>query len=264
MTGWAHCSADIKNFVEDFVADIRRITVDNFAGAYLHGSLAMGGFNSQSSDVDILVVTERSVTLDEKRKLAELLLQCSSHPYPIEISILAAHQLVKWKHPTSYEFHYSEMWRAKYELDLERGSQEFLNHQSQRDADLAAHLTVTRERGVCLAGQPIGKIIPFIPREHYLDSILRDFCDCLDNITATPIYSVLNLVRVYWYARDGVISSKEEAGEWALFNLPEEFKSTVQKVIDNYSNAASVSEFTATELSALRDYIEQETSKFLS
>lgn len=263
MTSWATCSAGVTNFVNDLVADIKRISAGDCIGVYLHGSLAMGGFNPQSSDIDVLVVTNRSLTLDDKRKFAKLLLECSGHPYPIEISVLSEQQLLNWNHPSSYEFHYSEMWRAKYELDLTRGSQEFLDQQNQRDGDLSAHLTVTRERGICLSGKPISEIIPSIPRQHYLDSILSDFYDCLDRITETPIYSVLNLVRVYLFAKDGVVSSKKEAGEWALSKLPERFEPTVQKVIENYTNSTSGVEFTTQELFTLKDYIEEQTSKFL-
>ncbi|QSO54269.1 DUF4111 domain-containing protein [Alicyclobacillus curvatus] len=255
MTSWTNCPTDVANFVNDLITDITRICAGTFTGGYLHGSLAMGGFNPQSSDIDILVVTNRSVTLADKRHLAELFLERSGHPYPIEISILTEQQLLDWKHPSPYEFHYSEMWRTKYELALTLGSQEFFDHRGNQDVDLAAHLTVTKERGICLSGKPISEAIPFIPREHYLDSILSDFHNCLDNIIETPIYSVLNLVRVYLFAKAGLVSSKIEAGEWALLNLPEEFEPTIQKVVEKYSNARSSVCFSPQELTLLRDYV---------
>lgn len=264
MTSWTTCSIDVTSFVNVLVKDITRVCGGNSIGVYLHGSLAMGGFNPRSSDVDVLVVTNHSLTLNDKRKFAALFLERSGHPYPIEISILTEGQLSAWSHPSPYEFHYSEMWRAKYELDLTRGSHEFLDRRSNQDGDLAAHLTVTKERGICLSGKPISQTIPSIPRQHYLDSLLSDFHDCLDNIIETPIYSVLNLVRVHLFAKAGVVSSKMEAGEWALFNLPKEFKPTVQKVIERYSDTTTSVDFAPQELYLLRDYMEEQTLKLLN
>lgn len=172
--------------------------------------------------------------------------------------------MLNWNHPSRYEFHYSEKWRAKYELDLTRGSREFLDHQNRQDGDLAAHLTVTKERGICLSGKPISEAVLSIPRQHYLESILSDFYDCLDNTTETPIYSVLNLVRVYLFVKDGMVSSKREAGEWTLLNLPETFKPTIQKAVEKYSKATSSVDFTPQELSLLKAYIEEQTSKLLT
>jgi len=60
----------------------------NLAGLYLHGSLAMGCFNPACSDVDLLAVTRRGMTVETKRRVAELLLKTSGAPSPIEISFL--------------------------------------------------------------------------------------------------------------------------------------------------------------------------------
>ena len=45
------------------------------------------------------------------------------------------------------------------------------------DYDLAAHITVIRQVGICLCGKPIAAVFEQVPRENYLDSICRDVQD---------------------------------------------------------------------------------------
>src|SRR5690606_19472464 len=109
---------DIKNFIYNFKEGIKEVVNDNFVGFYLHGSLAMGGFNPKCSDIDVLVVTNKQMIVEQKRNLAYFFLNYSNSPYPVEISFLNKEQLMEWQHPCLYDFHYSEFWRKQYEDEL--------------------------------------------------------------------------------------------------------------------------------------------------
>ncbi len=62
----------VAHLVEEIVACHRAQLGQNLVGIYLHGSRATGD-HGPSSDVDYLVVVERPLSLDQKRKLvAEL------------------------------------------------------------------------------------------------------------------------------------------------------------------------------------------------
>ena len=89
---------------------------------------------------------------------------------------------------------------------------------------------------------------------------ISDYQDCLKNVEADPVYCVLNLIRVYWYIEEGVISSKLEAGEYGLTSFPQEYKETIRKVIENYQGNR-VREFHKEELTSIRDYIQSEVEK---
>jgi Domain of unknown function (DUF4111) len=87
----------------------------------------------------------------------------------------------------------------------------------------------------------------------------------LENIEEDPVYSVLNMIRVYWYLREEVISSKYEAGEWAVKSMPDEFKPAIQKIVGIYSSAANDHpDIDFTKLYDLRDYIDGEVQKLTS
>ncbi|MEW9676394.1 aminoglycoside adenylyltransferase domain-containing protein [Lentibacillus sp. L22] len=101
---------------------------------------------------------------------------------------------------------------------------------------MAAHVTITNHRGICVVGDPIGKVFPLVPRSNYISSIVGDFQDCLQSIEDEPVYCSLNMIRVYWYLKEGVISSKLEAGNWGLKTLPQDLRIIVRKVVDIYTD----------------------------
>lgn len=261
---WKTCPSEVKDFVFHLNKSMKEIIKDNYLGFYIHGSLAMGGFNPKSSDVDVLVITHQSLEVEDKRKVAWFLLNYSNSPYPIEISFLNTDQLRHWQHPSAFDFHYSEFWRERYENDLLNGTYQYINADIHSDGDLAAHLTITYQRGVCVEGKPIKEVFPLVPRADYISSILGDYHDCLKNIEKDPIYCSLNLIRVFWYLKEGVVSSKQEAGNWGLKTFPKDVRITIRKVVNSYKNGNGTNTFEKDELVSLRNYISDKVQKLLS
>lgn len=48
---------DVQEIIETLVRQIKSVLADNLEGLYLKGSLALGDFNPETSDVDLLVIT---------------------------------------------------------------------------------------------------------------------------------------------------------------------------------------------------------------
>src|SRR5690606_28823668 len=139
--------SEIRDFLDSLISEIRRQTEVPVTGVYLHGSLAMGGFNPKRSDIDLLVVTKDPIAWETKKKLVSLFLSRSSRPYPVEISFLNLSQLGTWQFPTPYDFHFSEFWRERYEHDESEGLG--INAEEKTDVDLAAHFMILNHRGIC-------------------------------------------------------------------------------------------------------------------
>lgn len=255
---WETCSKEVREFAYHLLDRTKEIVAEKLVGFYVHGSLAMGGFNPKSSDIDILVVTTDSLSIETKRMLAKLFLECSNNPFPVEVSFLNEVQLKNWKYPTPFDFHYSEHWRKRYEEELEKGTMLYFNDLPREDADLAAHITITNHRGIIIWGRTIPEVFPIVPKTHYISSIMADFEDCLENIVRDPVYCTLNLIRVYWYVREGSICSKQEAGNWGLTVFPTEFHPTIRQVISTYESDGQHHYFDANDLIAIRDFIKRE------
>jgi streptomycin 3"-adenylyltransferase len=226
-------------------------------GIYLHGSLAMGCFNPNHSDLDLLVVTAECMRLTMKRQIIEYLLVCSQQPQPIEISFLARTQLRPWQYPTPFDLHYSEMWRASYTRDLAAGAWQAWDANQQRDPDLAAHITIINQRGNCITGAPVTAIFPSVPDYDYRASIAADIQDSLASIVTNPVYTILNCCRTYAYVRDGHVLSKAEGGDWAIQALPADFRTTVTTALAVYRSDAGCQSFDTQMLDAFATYMRQ-------
>ena len=239
---WANAPDVIRRQVENFRDGVMHILGDNLSGVYLHGSLAMGGFNPAHSDLDMLVVTGQGLG-EPARAIAELVLKISGDPNPLEVSFLREAHLHPWQYPTPFDFHFSEDWREKITPELQGGQLALWSgNPAPTDPDLAAHITITRARGICLAGKPIAEVFPEVPRADYLDSILGDFDFARERINENPVYAVLNFCRIYGYVLEGRLDSKAEAGAWALDHLPE-YRSLIQAALTMYRGEEASARF---------------------
>lgn len=237
---WADCPPEIRRQVEQFVQTTAHLLGENLAAVYLHGSLALGGFNPARSDIDLLIVEREGMVLETKRVFAELVLRTSLDPIKMELSVLREGDLHPWRHPARFDFHYSEMWREKTNDELAGGAwQRWNDGDLPRDPDLAAHITITRKRGLCLMGRPIAEALPDVPRADYLASILYDFDDMAEGIIGDPVYYLLNACRIYAYALEGAILSKDEAGAWAGSCLPPPDAELVRRALAIYRGEAA-------------------------
>lgn len=255
--GWANGPAPMRAQVMGFRDALADALGSNLAGLYLHGSLAMGCFNPACSDVDLLAVTRRGMTVETKRRVAELLLKTSGAPSPIEISFLREASLRLWEYPTPYDFHYSQDWHKKPRHELSSGEWQTCNNQPRTDADLAAHITVTLHRGICLYRKPIVEMFPSVPVEDYWASLLADFEWGHERLGQNPVYFILNACRIYAYVREGRICSRDEGGAWAASILPGEFRETVGRALEIYRGDKPGGPFEAATLARFAAYMRE-------
>jgi streptomycin 3"-adenylyltransferase len=104
-------------------------------GAYLFGSAVLGGLRPRS-DVDVLAVTRRASTADEKRQLVAALLDVSGTPRPVELTLVAQPDVRPWRYPPRRDFQFGEWWRTEFEAgDLEPWAE-------PTDPDLASLITM--------------------------------------------------------------------------------------------------------------------------
>jgi predicted nucleotidyltransferase len=261
--GWHNCPATVREQVDLLPSRLSAILAERLIGIYLHGSLAMGCFNPSRSDLDVLVITSDTLSLTTKRQLIEHLLSCSQRPQPIEISFLARSQLLPWRYPTPYDLHYSETWREAFIQDLTTGAWQAWHTDQQYDPDLAAHITVTNARGICLVGEPIPAVFPAVPDGDYRASIAGDIRDSLETIAANPVYAVLNCCRTYAYHQEGHIFSKEEGGRWALQVISPPLRETVISALAAYRSDAEEQAFNPDALMSFATYMRRELAPLL-
>lgn len=224
---------------------------DALAGVYVHGSIAFGCFTWETGDVDFLIVVHRSITHDEKVSLMKALLdlEASAPPKGLEMSVVLLSACRQITHPAPYELHYSSAYRESCRADVAAHCERLHGC----DVDLAAHFTVVRAAGYALCGLPVEAVFAPVPREAYVDSIMRDIESAREDIIANPVYVALNLCRVLAYLHDGLVLSKKQGGAWGIKHLPEAYHVLIQAALDAYEHRRASSDLSDFQLTGFAD-----------
>ncbi|WP_165423000.1 aminoglycoside adenylyltransferase domain-containing protein [Ktedonosporobacter rubrisoli] len=255
--GWSTCPVPIRTQVKTLSERLQNMLGIELVSIFLHGSLAMGCFNPERSDLDLLIITAQGLSVTAKRAIMELLLQLSNAPRPIEISFLVLPNIHPFRHPLPFDLHYSEDWRKKTSEELADGSWRDWNKHERYDYDLAAHITITRRRGLILYGKPAIEVLPTVPGEDYARAIIGDYWDARDSREQYPVYFVLNACRVYAYLKGGHIFSKDEGGSYGLDALPATFSGLIQHALEDYRGEGQARPYAAPELATFASFMDQ-------
>ena len=222
------------SMISRFTEMAKKILKERLTGIYLHGSAVMGCYQPKKSDLDFLVVVNTALGDSEKRRFMDSLLDLDDAcpGKGIEMSIVTDDVCNPFVFPTPFILHYSRMHTGWYR----RNPEDYIRKMNGTDKDLAAHITVIRDRGICLYGLPIHKVFGKVPEAAYLDSILDDVSGAENEIADNPMYLILNLTRVLGYLREQIILSKKEGGTWALEKLPERYHPLIRSALDEYES----------------------------
>jgi streptomycin 3"-adenylyltransferase len=222
------------------VAELEALLHERLVAVMLHGSLAMGCYYPPKSDLDVLVVVSDLPDERERKATYDLLARHdATRPYTagLEVSVIRARDAAHPVHPLPYLAHYGSGTTCLQAL---------VDGSAPLDADLAAHLMVTKQRGLSLYGPSPAELIGPIDWSDYLAAVRYDIDELLsgDAITKSPRYAVLNLCR--WLMMDGgrerLVPSKEEAALWAIARLPGQQRAVVELALEAYRSAAPVPE----------------------
>lgn len=206
---------------------------NSLVGIYLHGSMAMGCFNPNLSDIDLLVIVKDKSSVNTYKSIAKELILIEDELQTakgFELSVVLEAHILDFIYPTPFEFHYSAFHKEKYKTDNNYFCGGF------NDSDLAAHFVVTYHRGVVLCGKPIKEVFRPVSKQIFIDSIKNDLYDALEGIFDNPVYYVLNICRALHFLKESVISSKREGGEWAVTNVPIEYVDVVTQCLSKYDS----------------------------
>jgi predicted nucleotidyltransferase len=205
--------------IEPLVHGLRSVLRADLVGAYLHGSAVLGGLKPRS-DLDVVGVSTRRTSADEKRSLIELLLALSAPggsigpPRPIELDVVVQSEIRPWRYPPAFEFHFSELWRKEFE----RGEIEPWSRRT--NPDLASAITMVLLGETSLFGPPPAAVFEPVPRRDYIHAVLRDTAAVDQYLPSDTRNVVLTLPRIWSAIATDDVHSKDSAAAWALPRLP--------------------------------------------
>lgn len=202
---------ELNAVLDELASGAREALADNFVGAYLQGSFAVGDAD-EHSDVDYLVVVEREVNEEERRELQALQERLSALETPwaqhLEGSYVPRDQLRRVD-PDHRPWFYFDNGSTEPEWD---------NH----DNTAVVRWSV-RERGVVLAGPDPKEVLdPVSPEDLRADAFwaLDEWEAWLPTLewwsARFQPEAVLAHCRMLHTVCTGTVGTKPEAAEWTL------------------------------------------------
>ncbi len=230
--GYKRMNERVKNILKNITSSCQNILKENLIGIYIHGSIAFECFNWDKSDIDFIIVTKETPSLEEKEYIIKTLLeidkQCPSKG--LEMSLVLERYCKNFVYPTPYELHYSNIYKEKFMTQL----QEYCRTMNGVDNDLAAHFTVIKEVGITFWGKDKQLVFGAVPKVYYIDSIKKDIENSERDIFEDPVYIILNLCRVLAYINNNIIISKKQVKQWAAENSPTKYINIINEAVDSY------------------------------
>lgn len=229
--------ASVTSLVEALLAGFREALADNFVGLYLTGSLALGGFDAASSDVDILVATERPLSDAEFAAVGALHERISPdgnrYGLPYDVTYIDRANLRRF---------------APGQRHVKVGHGEPL-HRGDHRPNWVLERWTARERGIAIAGPDpktlIDRISPDEMRHAARDELryrLRAWTQGVWpreelEVRAAQAFEVETVCRALHTLASGDLCTKREALAWALRNLPERWHSLIEWAKRNRGDA---------------------------
>lgn len=184
------------------------------AGAYLTGSAATGAL-TPSSDIDLLVVTERSLLAEDRSELLTRLLTASgwsghreSHPdaadrRPLEVTVLVRPASPSWLETPLVDFQFGEWNRSEYLAGVVP--------EPVADPDSVLLVATAYAQHRVLLGAPLAQLLPEPTREQTRQAIVTCVPDVLAGLVGDERNTLLTLARMIVTLGTGQIVSKDAA-----------------------------------------------------
>jgi predicted nucleotidyltransferase len=195
------------------VAILRQLFGNELTGVYLYGSLTQNAFSARRSDIDVLVVVQRSPTRRQFRHLSQLLERAVADDKwfrRIQMQVLIRDRLLR-----------PDRRGALFQFGVLK--------RSGSDGNPLIWINVL-DSGVTVAGVRADSILPPITETMVRAALVREIEYLRAEVTnrASPwrdkrfyrAYAVLTVCRILYTLNMGAVVSKPRAAGWALRELP--------------------------------------------
>jgi hypothetical protein len=255
QTGFPTPDDQVNIVLQDFTARIQAILGSQFVGLYLYGSLALGDFDPQSSDIDLIVVTLSELSPELLPALRAMHREFDRSGSPWAGKVEAAYaplEALRNPAPTARPF-----------PQVEKGTQLFL---APPEAGWAFQRHTLREQGLIVSGPGPGTLTGPVDRaemQRAAAAILggwqaqaRQDPDWLDWVRrrGPQSFVVLTICRLLYSLKTGSVVSKPAAARWAQKNSEPGRAALIQRALAGQQGEDEVSEL---ELEATLGFLDE-------
>lgn len=217
---------ELNMVLHELVARAQQNLADNFIGAYLHGSFAVGDAD-EHSDVDFLIAVDREITDDQRAALQAM------HEAIYDLATPWAQHLEGSYCPRDLLTIDDKL--ATPLLYLDNGSRTLIR--SAHDNTMVVRW-VLREHGITLAGPPPNTLIDAIDPADLRQEVCAVMRDWGGALLANPDrmntrwyqpFAVLSYCRMLHTLHTGTIESKLAGATWAKANLDSRWVELIER-----------------------------------
>jgi predicted nucleotidyltransferase len=221
---------EINALLRRLLADAQSVLGNRFIGMYLHGSLAYGDFNPQTSDIDFLVVTDGRLSIGAFSVLKEM----HAHLFASKMA-------------------WSQKLEGAYipENDLRRhdpahGPVPWLGVDGHfafegLGSDWIIQRWILREKGIILAGPPLASLIDPVSADDLREAVRGSLREWWSPPFPSPerfqseeyrAYAILTMCRSLYVLEFGRVASKPEAARWAAETVGRPWRGLIHSATD--------------------------------
>lgn len=250
--------SDVKEQIRNVTNTWLKCIGESVIGIYLHGSIALNYFVKGVSDIDILIISDRRLSRDERLLISKNIIETDCKPSHLEMSAVWINDLNPWKYPTPCQYHYSDSWTEHYKNMLNGNIKEsFIVDEDFCDPDIASYVHLINQSGICIYGKPIKDVFPAIPEKDFWNSLSINITE-YDFRAYNPRYfssNILILGRILSYKKEKRILSKYEGGLWTRDYVPERFRYIIDNALKEWYSGEKDLEYNKADLDELRQLL---------
>lgn len=257
FTGYQSCSTTVKNQIENIVNGLQSSLRTDLLGIYLGGSMVLDAFDEKSSDIDMIVIINKDLSMEEKISIISLLLSASKRPCPLDLIFITKKELLSVQHPPIHLF-FNNYWEDIYKQILSnRDKAEELFAVIFSGGDVITDIKLIKQSGICLYGMPIDILFPDVSDNLFFEAISSQAADYYvesDNHSQSA-YLILQLCRILSYKKTSEIFSKPKAAVWAFDIVPSEFHSVISTALFRKYGIGNEISYTADNALSFKTYV---------
>jgi len=207
---------EINKILEEILSEIKVVLGNKLIAFYLEGSLVLGDFDENVSDIDLVAVLSSEVDSSEFKKLKKMhtdfVKKHREWNDRIEVCYITSPALSKVK---------SESHSV---VNISPGEP---IHKVKTKKEWIMNWYLTREKSITLFGQSAKDIIEPISKDEFINSVkdhVRSWSNWVENMrerNGQAAYTVLTLCRALYAYKNGDQVSKKQAANWAKEKYPQ-------------------------------------------
>ncbi len=216
---------DVNSIIQQLLSNIKELLGIKLVGFYLDGSLVLGDFDHDISDIDLVAALSSDMTDPEfgalQKMHADFAKQHKEWEDRIEVCYISTDALASVKSKTSTIANISP-------------GEPF--HKRESNIEWIMNWYVLREKSITLFGLPAKTIVEPISKDEFVQAIKAHISSWRKYVNDMhkrkgQAYSILTMCRALYAIKNGEQVSKQQAAKWAMKELPE-WSGLIQNAIE--------------------------------